>query len=202
MLEAILGSNARAELFRLLFDGENRERYLRDLAKETPVQVSALQKELKHLEALELLTTRIDGNRVYYRANREHPLYLDINSMVEKTVGVVAILKQALVHPKIKVALIFGSIARGEERAESDVDLLIIGDIGLRGLVPLLQVPQEKIGRPINPIVYTLNEYSTRLATKNTFLMRLLERELVPLVGDINDLGRATKKRSTRSRNS
>ena len=198
MLEAILGSNARAELFRLLFDGENRERYLRDLAKETPVQVSALQKELKHLEALELLTARIDGNRVYYRANREHPLYLDLNSMVEKTVGVVAILKQALVHPKIKVALIFGSIARGEERAESDVDLLIIGDIGLRGLVPLLQVPQEKIGRPINAKVYSVEEFQARLQSEHYFLMRILSKKIIPLIGNFEDY-RPKKKKSGRT---
>jgi predicted nucleotidyltransferase len=199
MLDSILGSQSRAELFRLLFNGAEKEHYLRELEKETKVHVSALQKELKHLESLDLLTSRLDGNRVYYRANPEHPLYLDIHSIVEKTTGAVAILNQALVHPKIKVALLFGSIARGEERAESDVDLLIIGDIGLRALVPILKVPQMKIDRPINPIVYTTKEFSSRLAAGNPFLTRLLERERVKLVGEIDDIAKTVKKRTSRS---
>ena len=200
MLEAILGSSARAELFRLLFDGENRERYLRDLAKETPVQVSALQKELKHLETVELLTSRIDGNRVYYRANREHPLYLDINSMVEKTVGVVAILKQALVHPKIQCAFIFGSFARGEERAESDIDIAVVGSISMRTLVELISVPQEKLARPINAKLYSLTDFQSRLRSKHYFLTGILAGEIVPLVGNPNDYRTTTETRVNRTR--
>ncbi|MFP5492767.1 MAG: nucleotidyltransferase domain-containing protein, partial [Bacteriovoracia bacterium] len=197
---AILGSSARAELFRLLFDGENRERYLRDLSKDTVVQVSALQKELKHLEALELLMTRIDGNRVYYRANREHPLYLDINSLVEKTVGVVAILKQALVHPKIQCAFIFGSFARGEERAESDIDIAVVGSITMRTLVELISVPQEKLARPINAKLYSLPDFQSRLRSKHYFLTGILAGEIVPLVGNPNDYRTTTETRVNRTR--
>jgi uncharacterized protein len=193
MNELLFGSKSRAELLRLLFEGTHRSFYLRELERESGINASGLLKEIKKLLTLELITSKKDGNRIYYRANRDHPIYLELQGIVEKTSGVQAILKTALNDPRIQLALLFGSVAKSGERAESDVDLIVIGKIGLRALSQLLVVPQEKISRPINPVVYTPEEFSTKLAAKNHFLSRVFEKEFVVLAGDINDF-KALKK--------
>ncbi len=199
MIELLFGSKTRSELLRLLFEGSHKAFYLRELERESGVNASGLLKEIKNLLKLDLITSRQDGNRIYYQANLNHPIYLELQSIIEKTSGTQAILKLALKDPRIELALLFGSLAQGSERAESDVDLIVIGKIGLRALSQLLIVPQQKISRAINPVVYTPEEFSIKLAAKNHFLSRVLEKEYVVLAGDMNDF-KALKKRAARPR--
>lgn len=199
MLDLLIGSKSRAEILRLLFDGSAQSRYLRDLERDCGLNASALQKELVKLVKADLIIAEKDGNRVYYHANQDHPIYLELVRIVDKTSGLQAILKTALTDPRVQLALLFGSIGQKTERAESDVDLLVIGKIGLRALSQLLAVPQEKIARPINPIVYTPEEFTSKLAVKNHFLTRVLEKEFVVLTGDIDAYLRPPKKRTARS---
>lgn len=200
MLDVLIGSKSRTQILRLLFDGSCRERYLRDLERDSGLNASALQKELVKLLKTELITSEKDGNRIYYQANQNHPIYLELVGIVEKTIGIQAILKKALSDNRIQLSLLFGSLGRKTERAESDVDILVIGRIGLRALSQLLAVPQEKIARPINPIIYTPEEFSSKLAVKNHFLTRVLEKEIVVLTGDFDAFVRPVKKRTTRLR--
>jgi hypothetical protein len=131
MLSELLTSNTRAEVMRILFDGMGEERYLREMEKLSHIQINSLQKEVKHLASIDLIKARKDGNRIYYSANKEHPLYLDLTSIVEKTVGLVSVLKNRLEDPRIKCAFIFGSMAKNKESGASDVDLLVVGDLGV-----------------------------------------------------------------------
>jgi hypothetical protein len=110
-----------------------------------------VQQKLQKLHRLGLVAAHKDGNRVAYTANKSHPLYPEIHRIVLKTGGLADLLRNALTHPKIEWAFVFGSIARGEDAAESDVDLLVIGDIGLRAVANLLSGVAEQIGREINP---------------------------------------------------
>lgn len=89
MLAEILSSRVRAELFRLLFGISSEELHMRELARQSGCAIGTIQTELKKLGRLDLVTKRKDGNRLYYRANREHPLFRDIQSLVVKTVGLV-----------------------------------------------------------------------------------------------------------------
>lgn len=198
MLEVLIGSKSRAEILRLLFDGSGQSRYLRDLERDCGLNASALQKELVKLVKAELVHAEKDGNRIYYQANQDHPIYLELVGIVEKTSGIQAILKLALNDKRIHLALLFGSLGQRTARAESDADLLVIGRIGLRALSQLLAVPQEKIARPINPIVYTPEEFTSKLSDKNHFLTRVLEKEFVVLTGDADAFIRPLKKRTTR----
>ena len=184
MLENLFGSKSRYEILRILFDGNHTSIYLRELSRESGVQPSALLKECKNLLTIELIESRKDGNRLYYQANRDHPLYLDLVSIVEKTSGMEFILRKALKDQRIELALLFGSMASHEERAQSDVDLIVVGKMGLRVLSELLAVSQQKISRPINPIVYSAEEFSHKLRAKNHFLSRVLKKKWVVLVGD------------------
>jgi len=187
MLSELLTSNSRAELMRLLFNGNKEERYLRDLEKHTNIKVNSLQKEVKHLERLDLLKARKDGNRIYYSANTTHPLYPDLVSIVEKTVGVVGQLKERLVDSQIESAFVFGSMASGGEKSESDLDLIVIGDLGMRALTKLLSGLQEKIGREINPHIFTREEFLNRVKKKDHFVSSILKEEIKTIIGNINE---------------
>ena len=108
------------------------------------------------------------GNRLCYRANRQHPIFSDIHALVVKTVGLLDVLKDALVCEKaIRAAFIFGSIAEGSEKEDSDIDLLVIGEIGLRSLSRLLRGLTEELGREINPYVLAPEEFSLRKSVSN-----------------------------------
>ena len=187
MLSKLLTSNTRAELMRLLFDGQESEHYLRDIEKLTNVKVSSIQKEVKHLSSLDLLKARKNGNRIYYSANTSHPIYPELVSIVEKTVGIIGQLKVRLNDNRIQGAFIFGSFAIGKEKSESDIDLVIIGDLGMRALTKLLSGIQEKIGREINPHIFSKDEFIKRIIKKDHFISSILKEELKPIIGTIDE---------------
>ena len=129
------------------------------------------------------------GNRLCYRANRQHPIFSDIHALVVKTVGLLDVLKDALVGEKvIRAAFIFGSIAEGSEKADSDIDLLVIGEIGLRSLSRLLQGLTEELGREINPYVLAPEEFSLRKSENEHFLSKVLMSPKLFIIGDEDDL--------------
>ena len=187
MLSELLTSNTRAEVMRILFNGQGEEHYLRDLEKLSHVKINSLQKEVKHLSSLDLLKARKDGNRIYYSANTEHPLYPELVAIVEKTVGIVYELKQRLEGQKIDCAFVFGSYATGSEKGSSDIDLIVIGDISMRGLSKVLSRLQEKISREINPHIFTVDEFKSRVKKKDHFLTSVLSEEIKPIIGNVDE---------------
>lgn len=130
MLSELLTSKTRAELMGLLFNGNGEEHYLRGMEKLISVKISSIKKEVKKLFDLELLKSRKNGNRIYYSANQSHPLYLDLVSIVEKTVGLTSQLQERLIDNRIKSAFLFGSFAKRKETSKEsfkNVDTDIIG---------------------------------------------------------------------------
>lgn len=186
MLSELFTSDSRAEIMRILFDGEGKEHYLREMEKLTHIQINSLQKEVKHLSKIDLIKARKDGNRIYYKANTENPIYADLVSIVEKTVGVVSLLKEKLNDDKIECAFVFGSMASNKEKATSDIDLIVVGDLGMRALTKLLSGLQEKLGREINPHIYTKDEFKKRIKSKDHFVTSVLKEEIKPIIGNIN----------------
>lgn len=187
MLSEILSSDSRAQVFRILFNGEAEEFYLREIERLSGKSIRAIQHEIQHLSEIDLIKGRKDGNRIYYSANKEHPLYLDIVSIVEKTVGLMPLLKEQLKDSRIKCAFVFGSIAKNKAKATSDVDIIVVGDLGMRVLSKLLSGIQESIGREINPHVYSEEEFKRRIKEKDHFITSVLKDEIRPIVGDAND---------------
>lgn len=164
----------RAEILRLLFEGGDQEIHLRDLARLADLGPSTLQKELTALAAKELVLTRRDGNRLYYRANTSHPLYPELRGLVLKTSGIAAELTRALAAVDgIDLALIFGSIAAGTATSRSDADLLVIGKTGLRKITPALRGVSESLGREINPICLTPAEWREKRMKGDAFATRV-----------------------------
>jgi DNA-binding transcriptional ArsR family regulator len=187
-LSEILSSRARAEIFRLLFSGTGRELHIREIQRRSGLSDGTIRQELRKLVRLELVSGRRDSNRIYYRANTENPLFPEIHGLVIKTVGLVDVLHAALQDKRIRVAFVFGSLARGEGKIHSDVDLMVIGSIGLRPLSGLLSGFSERIGREINPHVLSEAEFKKRQNEKDHFLTRVMESPKVFIVGNQNDL--------------
>ena len=189
LLEEILSSNIRAEIFRNLFGIEKQSLHLREIERRTGFAVGTVQQEIKKLQRLDIITRIKDGNRINYKANTNHPLYPEIRNLVLKTSGLADVLKTALsTEAKIKIAFVFGSFARKEEKAASDVDLMVIGDIGLRKLTGLLMEASEKLGREINPYRLTEIEFIKRKKEKDHFLQQVLESPKIFITGTEDEL--------------
>ena len=190
VLSEILSSRGRAEIFRMLFGVSDTPLHLREIQRRSHLTIAPVQQEIRKLVRLELVTLRKDGNRVYYQANKNNPLYEDLHRIVLKTYGLVDILRNSLDHASIRCSFIFGSFSRNEEKAESDIDLMIIGDVGLREISAMLSGASAVIGREINPHVLTPGEFKKRLKIKDSFIRRISATEKIYITGDADEFER------------
>lgn len=188
LLAQLICSRARAEIFRVLFGIKPGELHLRAIHRQTGFAVGTVRQDIGKLVKLGLLTSRQDGNRVYYAANGRHPLYAEIRLLVLKTVGLADVLAEALKADDIRCAFVFGSLASGTEGAESDVDLMVIGDIGLRKVSGLLATVGNRLGREINPHVMNPAEFGRRVRVKDHFVTSILSAPRVFVKGSERDL--------------
>jgi len=185
LLAQLLSSQVRAEIFGLLFDGRKASIHLRDLQRKSGMAIGSIQKEIAHLKEMDIVVPERDGNRLYYAANSEHPLYREICGLVEKTSGIAERLKTALKSlPGIECAFIFGSIAKGKEKGHSDIDLIVIGDLGLRALAPKLKELTNRMEREINPHVFSRKSWREKLKKRDHFAKSILSEKKVFLIGD------------------
>lgn len=186
----LLFPQARAEVLRLLFADPQREVHVRDLERQSGLNVKTIQAELAKLSQADLVTSERDGNRRYYRANASHPLFPDLRQLVLKTAGLRDVLAAALAPVQgIEVAFVFGSLATGADKASSDVDLLVIGEAGLRALVPALRSAGQQLGREINPVTMTAAEFKKGRG-KNPLLVDVLGKPKLFVKGGAGELGR------------
>ncbi|MDD3179251.1 MAG: nucleotidyltransferase domain-containing protein [Opitutaceae bacterium] len=186
----LLFPRVRAEVLRLLFADAGRERHGRDLARQSGLNVKTVQEELEKLSKADLVTSRRDGNRRYFRANAGHPLFADLQQIVLKTAGLRDVLAGALAELKgVEVAFVFGSLASDSGKAASDVDLLIIGDASLRTLAPALRKAGETLRREINPVAMTAAEYK-KGRKKHPLLVDILGKPKLFVKGGADELKR------------
>jgi predicted nucleotidyltransferase len=189
ILSQILSSKVRAAILRHLFGVKVVELHMREIQRVVGCTIGPIQSELKKLLALQLVKARRNGNRLYYSANQEHQLYSDIRSMVLKTSGLGDYLKELFSQlDDIEAAFIFGSIASGEDTVASDIDLMVIGTIGLRALTALLVDFRARIGRELNPHVFTREEFIKRRMDGEHFISKVISSPMLFVKGTDNDL--------------
>ncbi len=192
-LSEILSSRTRSEIFKLLFGTVEEELHVREIQRRSGLNDSTIRQELRKLVRLDLVIGRKDSNRVYYKANKSNPLYTDLRNLVLKTVGLADILRDALQDERIQVVFVFGSMVEGKENSDSDVDLLIIGDVGLRKIAELLEDVSEKIGREINPNVISKDEFLNKIKTGEHFISSIMNTSKLFIIGterDLEEMGR------------
>lgn len=183
----VFASRAGAAVLAETFGAPDRELYLRELVRLTGFAPRTIQLELNRLVGTGLLTDRRDGNRRYVRAAKSHPLYAPFREIVLKTSGIVPKLRDVLVDARVDFAFVFGSVAAGTARSQSDVDLLVVGADGLRSVVARIRVVQESVEREITPIVWTATEYVQRRQRGDHFLRRVLSEPRLMVIGAEDD---------------
>lgn len=175
ILEALFSEIRSKILATLLLQPEKRW-FLTELAQHLGTSPSSLQREVEALSKAGLLEQTKDGRRVYFRANTNSPVFSDLKGLLEKTAGIISILQEEVnaFGDRIKLAFVYGSTARSEESSESDVDLMIVGNVGLSDLVPSLRRAERRFGRPVNPTVYSSKEFKTKARSQDHFLTTVL----------------------------
>lgn len=187
----VLFPKVRAEVLRLLFADAQTKLHLRELTRQSGLSLGTVQEELEKLHAADLVVSRRDGNRRYYCANPEHPIFRDLQQLVLKTSGLRDVLERALRNIRgIDLAFVFGSLARSNGKASSDVDLMVIGGAGLRALAPALRKASAEIGREINPHTYSTAEWRKKRRAHNAFLNNVVEGEKLFVKGSNDELAR------------
>jgi predicted nucleotidyltransferase len=170
--------------------------YLSELADFLDTRPSSLQRELRSLQQSGILQQRNDGRRVYFKAETRSPIFRELRSIFEKTVGLIPTLRNALqpFTDNIVGAFVYGSIARREEHATSDVDLMIIGNVGLGDLAPSLRKTEKRLGREVNVTNYSVDEFRKKVAAGDHFLTTVLKGSLQFVKGEQRDLDAVTRK--------
>jgi predicted nucleotidyltransferase len=186
----LFGKTRRAVLARLFLEPQ-REYRLRELARLAGISAGSVQQELRQLVAADLALRRESGTQVTYRANTASPVFGELRALVEKTSGIEQLLRRALepAARRIRLALIYGSIARGTNRATSDLDLLVVGTLGFEELLRLLGPAEKKIGREVSPRLYSEQEFRDRRKRGDRFLTAVLRGPRVMLLGELDDAG-------------
>ena len=187
--------NGRAEILELFFKNPDREFYFREIAASLNKEPVAIQNYVNSLVDQNILQDERKGNMRFFKLNKNHPLYDDIKSIISKTVGLEYKLKELVsVLPKLEYAFIFGSIAKGKEYGDSDIDLLLIGEVDQNFLVEKISKLQSELSREINYQVYTKAEVVKKLAEKNEFFLNIFSEPIINLKGDHNDFNKFFKR--------
>lgn len=192
-LEALF-PKVRREVLTLFLLHPVRELGLREVVREIAGGHGAVQRELARLVTAGILLNRREGQRTLFRANEESFIFPELKQLVEKTVGPAGRIREVLLHlaPRIRAAYLYGSVPAGTSRGSSDVDLMVIGEVTFGEVTEVLPQAERDLQREINPTIYPLEEYRSKLAVGNPFLATVIASPRQFVIGDpreLEDLG-------------
>lgn len=190
-----LFGKTRQAVLALLFGRADSAFYTKQILDAVKIGRGTVQRELKHLTETGIIIREVQGRQVYYHANEKCPIFNELKSIVRKTFGVADVIRQSLASSarKIRVAFIFGSVARSADDRRSDIDLMVVGRISFGDVVSLLGPAEEKLSREINPVVYPIAEYKRKVREDHYFVKTVLEEEKIFVIGDEDELRRLAK---------
>jgi predicted nucleotidyltransferase len=174
----------------LFFVRPEESLYLRQIVRTAGGGQGAAQRELARWREAGLMLRTRRGNQVYYQANATSPVFHELRALAVKTTGVTDVIREALLGlaDRISVAFIHGSVARGTEKAGSDVDLVVVGAVGFGEVVAAVARTQDTIGREVNPTVYPAPEFLDKLRAGHHFVTSLNESPKIYLLGGEHEL--------------
>jgi predicted nucleotidyltransferase len=184
-----LFSNAQQQVLGLLYAHPNSDFHTNEIIRLSHIGTGAVQRELVKLTAARILTVKQVGNQKRYQANQSSPLFAELRSIILKTFGLADILKAAIIPcaEKMTVAFIYGSIAKQEDTAQSDIDLMIISEqLTYAEVFKLLEPAEVQLGRKINPTFYTPAEWVRK--KNNHFILQVIKQPKIFLIGTENEL--------------
>jgi predicted nucleotidyltransferase len=194
-----LFSPYRRRVLALLLMRPDERFHVRELGRLTGISAGSLHRELKAMAEAGLLIRSRQGNQVLYQADRACSIFAELAAIFRKTIGLASLLNDALapLADKIKVAFVFGSMAAGTQRADSDLDICVLGDIELLEVVKALGAVQENLHRDINPVVMSATRYAEQLAKHDRFAERIHDEPKIFVIGVDDEFGKLTEDRAT-----
>ena len=190
-LASALFSTTQQRVLGLLFGQPDRSFYATELIALTSGGSGAVQRELARLEHSGLVTVRKVGTQKHYQANPDSPLFSELCGIAQKTVGLAEPLRAALLPlvSRIVAAFVYGSVPRGQDTAASDIDLMVVSDrLTYADVFEALEPVNTKLGRTVNPTVYSRRELTKRIKEGNAFVKRVLAQPKLWLIGSEDDL--------------
>jgi predicted nucleotidyltransferase len=192
LLKNLFSSEVRILLLNQFLLNENSEFYLRQLSKQFNLSPRQVSLELQNLQKIGLIKKRVSGNLHNFSVNKKHPIFHELKSIFLKTVGLKDVLLKYFADYKnrIDLAFVYGSMAKGDATAESDIDLMIIGKIGARQLSGVMSKAGNELKREINYSVFSLDEFKTRLIQNDHFISTIIKEKKLFILGDVDDFER------------
>ncbi len=186
-----LFTKTQQRVLAVLFGNPQASFHTQDVIRQARVGTGAAQRELVRLEESGLLTATRIGRQKHYQVNPTSPLFSELIGIIQKTVGLAEPLRRAL-HPlasRIRGAFVYGSVARGRDRASSDIDLMIVSDdITYADVFEALERTSKNLGRPVNPTIYTLRDFEKRVRERNAFVRKVMDAPKIWIIGSDREL--------------
>ena len=163
----------------LLYGKPERSYYFNELVRLAGMGKGTVRRELEKFCRVGLITVQRQGNQNHYQANASNPIFAELKAITQKTFGIVDILKAALIPlwPRLEQAFVYGSMAKGSEHINSDIDLMLVGDELVYGeVMALLEIAEHQLGRKVNPTLFSPLDFAMRLGAGQSFLTRIMEQ--------------------------
>jgi predicted nucleotidyltransferase len=189
----VLFTKTQQKVLSLLYGRPDQSFYFNEIVRRSNMGKGTIKRELERMQASGLLRVERIGNQTHYQANEDCPVYPELLAIVRKTFGVVDVIKTALkpLDAQIILAFVYGSVARAEDTATSDIDLLVVAnDLAYAEIMELLADSEQSLGRPINPTIYRSDQITERLKQENAFLTRVMEQPKLWIKGDVDDINK------------
>ncbi len=190
-LASALFPKVRQRVLAVLFGNPGRSFYANEVIALAQSGTGAVQRELAALSEAGLLTVTRQGNQKHYQANAEAPVFAELRGLVLKTMGLADVLRAALapLSPQIELAFVYGSVAKQQDTADSDIDVMIVSeDLGYADVFAALESATATLGRKVNPTLYTPAEMAKRISQDNAFVTRVLQQPKIWLIGNEDQL--------------
>ncbi len=188
MLEALIPSKTRVKLLTLFLLNPEREYYVREIARMTEENTNAVRRELANLESFGLITGQKKGNQQYYTAKTDFFLYDELQKIVLKTEGVARVIWENLAGlVPVDCMFVYGSFARRDAGAKSDIDLFIVGDVDEDRVIPLVHESEQTINREINYTLMRRDEFVQRKRSGDPFVKNVMDEPRIMIIGTCDD---------------
>ena len=188
-----LFSKVRQRVLGLLYTQPDSDFHTNEIIRLTDSGTGAVQRELESLTGAGLVIVKQVGNQKRYQANRDTPFFTELRSIILKTFGLTDVLRETLkpIAKQIHIAFIYGSIAKQEDTAKSDIDLMIIGEnLTYADVFQLLEKAESQLGRKINPTFYSPSEWLRKNKDRNDFVKKILKHTKIFLIGTEDELAK------------
>ncbi|MDR0780279.1 MAG: helix-turn-helix domain-containing protein [Pseudomonadales bacterium] len=189
-----LFSRTQQGVLGLLFGKPDQRFYANEIIRRVGMGRGTVRRELDRLARAGLVKLVQEGNQHHYQANSDCPIYAELVGIARKTFALADVVREALapLGEKLKWAFVYGSMAKGGDTQESDIDLMLIGqDLAYTSVIELLQPLEESVTRRINPTIYSVHEFDSKLKERNSFLERVVSSPIINVKGSKNELGKS-----------